>query len=158
MHEMETLQRRMEELQRQYMKDKETYRLQLVSSLLAARKTQVNRSSFSHHKDVILEKHTLSDENSGVDCVPVHETQKIGLPCLNGSLAKSYTVHCTSYWSKAVLRIRDVYPGSGSEHFSSWIRIFLIPDPNISHSRSNNFFHPESYMKSGMQTYFCLAS
>jgi hypothetical protein len=42
MHEMETLQRRMEELQRQYMKDKETYRLQLVSSLLAARKTQVS--------------------------------------------------------------------------------------------------------------------
>jgi len=41
MHEMETLQRRMEELQRQYMKDKETYRLQLISSLLAARKTQV---------------------------------------------------------------------------------------------------------------------
>jgi hypothetical protein len=32
------------------------------------------------------------------------------------------------------------YPASGSEHF-------LIPDPN-----------PESYMKSGMQTYFCLAS
>jgi hypothetical protein len=41
MHEMETLQRRMEELQRQYMKDKETYRLQLISTLLAARKTQV---------------------------------------------------------------------------------------------------------------------
>ncbi len=46
MHEMETLQRRMEELQRQYMKDKETYRLQLISSLLAARKTQVPLHSY----------------------------------------------------------------------------------------------------------------
>jgi hypothetical protein len=34
------------------------------------------------------------------------------------------------------------YPGSGSDHFR-------IPDPG-----PNIFFHPGSYMKSGMQTYF----
>jgi hypothetical protein len=45
-----------------------------------------------------------------------------------------------------VLRIRDVYHGSGSKHF-------LIPDPG-----AKKFFHPGSYMKSGMQSYFFLAS
>jgi hypothetical protein len=40
---------------------------------------------------------------------------------------------------KAVLRIRDVYPGS-------WIRIFFIPDPNFFHPGSE-FFHPGSASK-----------
>jgi hypothetical protein len=52
------------------------------------------------------------------------------------------------YSSVADLRIRDV--------------LFLIPDPDptIFSSRipDPNIFHPRSYMKSGMQTYFFLAS
>ena len=39
---MHDMQRRMEDLKNQYAQDKETYRLQLVSSLLQAKKTQVN--------------------------------------------------------------------------------------------------------------------
>ncbi len=40
MNEMTNLQRRMEDLKMQYVQDKETYRIQLVSSLLAAKKSQ----------------------------------------------------------------------------------------------------------------------
>ena len=42
MTEMHDMQRRMEDLKNQYAQDKETYRIQLVSSLLQAKKTQVN--------------------------------------------------------------------------------------------------------------------
>ena len=40
MNEMTNLQRRMEDMKMQYVQDKETYRIQLVSSLLAAKKSQ----------------------------------------------------------------------------------------------------------------------
>ena len=39
---MHDMQRRMEDLKNQYAQDKETYRIQLVSSLLQAKKTQVD--------------------------------------------------------------------------------------------------------------------
>jgi hypothetical protein len=71
-------------------------------------------------------------------------------------------IHLFQYWYpvpvstptlllRSVLRIRDIlsrirtFSHPGSEHF-------LIPDPDP------NNFHPESYMKSGMQTYYFLAS
>ena len=49
---MDILQKRMEELQRQYMKEKENLRVELVSTLLSARKMaqEQEREHQSHHR------------------------------------------------------------------------------------------------------------
>merc|ERR1711952_82118 len=49
--EMDILQKRMEELQRQYMKEKENLRVELVSTLLSARKMAQEQETVHSHRD-----------------------------------------------------------------------------------------------------------
>ena len=48
---MDILQKRMEELQRQYMKEKENLRVELVSTLLSARKMAQEQETVHSHRD-----------------------------------------------------------------------------------------------------------